>query len=338
MHSVSDLTTFARRTQGDVPPPLVGASTTVVGDKMYLFGGRLVSLRKMVSDMYEFDLQTYIWRKIEPSSDEEVPGPRYFHSADAWNNHLVIFGGMGYTESASDELCVLSDVRIFSLSTLSWVPSTPVQTASAEESIDGIEVPPPRARYAHLSSITSSRLFIIGGQNLSNDWLDDIHVYDLPSKTWVMWKPYPRHCGTYRSVAVCASRRVRNPSDEMRAITAATSSGLTVNGGKASPPPQGYQFLGPVGARFIPERGVGSNVLRPIANHGNTAPDGPTPTRELVHLPYSCEPTDNFPNDVFLYSNYNVSPLSSSRFCPPPLGWFCFVLWVGSGSPSTKVY
>jgi leucine-zipper-like transcriptional regulator 1 len=204
---------------------------------------------------------------------------------------------MGYTESLSDELCVLSDVRIFSLTTKSWLPSTPVQTASAEQSADGNQIPPPRARYAHLSAITSSRLFIIGGQNLSNDWLDDIHVYDLPTSTWVMWKPYPRHCGTYRSVAVCAARRVRSPSEEAKAIQMA-------NG---SPPPQGYQFLGPVGARFIPDRGAGSNTLRPTANHGDTAPDGPTPSRELVHLPYSSDPTDNFPNDVFLYSNYNVS-------------------------------
>ena len=56
MHSVADLTTFSRPTTGDVPPKLVvslhtqalsqviihsityqGASTTVVGDKMYIF-------------------------------------------------------------------------------------------------------------------------------------------------------------------------------------------------------------------------------------------------------------------------------------------------------------
>lgn len=204
---------------------------------------------------------------------------------------------MGYTESASDELCVLSDVRIFSLQKRSWLPSTPVQTASAGASADGKQVPPPRARYAHLSSITSSKLFIIGGQNLSNDWLDDIHVYDLPTSTWVMWKPYPRHCGTYRSVAVCAAKRVRSPAEEMKAIAAGQT-------GSGSPPPQGYQFLGPVGARFIPDRA--SNMLGLMSNHADTAPDGPTPTRELVHLPYSCEATDSYPNDIFLYSNYNV--------------------------------
>lgn len=210
---------------------------------------------------------------------------------------------MGYTDAASDELCVLSDVRVFSLKTLSWIPTAPVRTAGADATPDGVQVPAPRARYAHLSSVTASRLFIIGGQNLSNDWLDDIHVYDLATSIWVAWKPYPRHCGTYRSVAVCATRRVRSPMDELKQMAAA---GIT--GG--SPPPQGYSFLGPVGARFMPERGSGSTPMRT----GDAAPDGPTSTRDLIHLPYSCDPTDNYPNDVFLYSNYNVCA-SIQRHC-----------------------
>jgi hypothetical protein len=199
---------------------------------------------------------------------------------------------MGYADPTSEELCVLSDVRLFSLSTLSWLPVAPVQTASDDPANP---VPTPRARYAHLSSVTASKLFIIGGQDLSNVWLDDIHVYDLPSATWVMWRAYPRHCGTYRSVAVCAARRVRAPMDELKA-----------GNGSGSPPPQGYQFLGPVGARFA----SGSNVVRAGNTAAiDTAPDGPTPTKELVHLPYSCEPTDEFPNDIYLYSNYNVRSL-----------------------------
>ena len=204
---------------------------------------------------------------------------------------------MGYADPTSEELCVLSDVRLFSLSTLSWLPVAPVQTASDDPANP---VPTPRARYAHLSSVTASKLFIIGGQDLSNVWLDDIHVYDLPSATWVMWRAYPRHCGTYRSVAVCAARRVRAPMDELKA-----------GNGSGSPPPQGYQFLGPVGARFA----SGSNVVRAGNTAAiDTAPDGPTPTKELVHLPYSCEPTDEFPNDIYLYSNYNVRSLSSLPF------------------------
>ena len=120
MHSVSDLTTFSRKTSGEVPPKLVvriippqstyllftfyhpqGASTTVVGDKVYLYvrmpliyvlpsylvfvpqGGRLVTERRMVTDMYVFDLKTLIWEKIVAPTDDSTPAQRYFHSADS---------------------------------------------------------------------------------------------------------------------------------------------------------------------------------------------------------------------------------------------------------------
>lgn len=36
----------------------------------------------MVSEMYIFDLETFVWSKLPPSLDEDVPGARYFHSAD----------------------------------------------------------------------------------------------------------------------------------------------------------------------------------------------------------------------------------------------------------------
>ena len=46
-------------------------------------GGRLVSERKMVSDIYMFDLETLRWEKIIQSPEDDVPQARYFHSADA---------------------------------------------------------------------------------------------------------------------------------------------------------------------------------------------------------------------------------------------------------------
>lgn len=48
----------------------------------YLQGGRLVTERKMVSDMYTFDLETFTWEKMMPPPEDNIPGPRYFHSAD----------------------------------------------------------------------------------------------------------------------------------------------------------------------------------------------------------------------------------------------------------------
>lgn len=50
----------------------------------------------MMSGLHVIDLTTMVWEKIVPFAGENVPALRYFHSEDAWNNHLVVFGGMGH--------------------------------------------------------------------------------------------------------------------------------------------------------------------------------------------------------------------------------------------------
>ncbi|KAF8682991.1 Galactose oxidase [Rhizoctonia solani] len=268
MHSVSDLTTYSRKARGDVPPPLVGASTTVIGSQMYLFGGRLVTQRRMVADLYCFHLEEYTWERLAPPDlDPNAPPPRYFHSADVWNGHLVIFGGMGYGSSAHtpDDLCVLADVRLYSLADASWLAEPPVQAPSTSRPLNSEPDPAaagetftglvPRARYAHLSAVSGDQLYIIGGQDMANAWLDDIHVFDLPSRTWVARVPYPRHCGTYRSVAVCAPERVVNPAR------------------------------------------ISANI------HDDT----PSNQDELIELPFTSDTSAQSPNSIYLYSNHNFT-------------------------------
>jgi Galactose oxidase, central domain len=46
-------------------------------------GGRLVTERRMVTDLYVFDLKTLTWEKIPAPADDCTPAQRYFHSADA---------------------------------------------------------------------------------------------------------------------------------------------------------------------------------------------------------------------------------------------------------------
>ncbi|KAF8237175.1 galactose oxidase [Tricholoma matsutake] len=283
LHSIYDLTTFCRKTTGDVPAKLVGASTIVVGSKMYLFGGRLVTERKMVSDLYEFDLETFNWEKISISAEDDVPRARYFHSADTWDNQLIIFGGMSNQPDSvnPDELCVLNDVRFFDLATRHWLPDVQSSVPASDSLI-------PRARYAHLSSVTADRLFVIGGQDFNNTWLDDVCVYDLVGKAWVQRRDYPRHCGTYRSVAVCSTTAVRFPQEEIRNSQSAST-------------------LGPPGQRFGPDM---------------DSPSSPeyTPSESLTHQPYSAPPTDDHPSDIYLYSNYNFTDVKRELevFSPLP--------------------
>ncbi|KIK26784.1 hypothetical protein PISMIDRAFT_94478 [Pisolithus microcarpus 441] len=280
MHSISDLTTFCRKTTGDVPPNLVGASTTVVGSKVYLFGGRLVTERRTVSDLYVFDLETFVWKKIESFEDDDIPEPRYFHR----NDQLVIFGGMGNVPNSTsvEDLCVLNDIRFLDLSTMHWLPALSTNGIPRDS---GSETLLPKPRYAHLSSVTADRLFIIGGQDLSNMWLDDVCVYDLLGKVWVQRGTFPHHCGTYRSVAVSGNLRVRIPQNESR--TSDASAPL------ASP-----------GSHFRSDKSPSSEA---------------TQSESLIHLPYSTAPTDDFPNDIYLYSNYNFTDVKRELHVFSPL-------------------
>jgi len=170
-----------------------------------------------------------------------------------------------------DDLCVLNDVRLFNLESRHWLPEEPSKLSPDDPNVPG-------ARYAHLSSITASRLFVIGGQDFFNTWFDDVCVYDLVRGAWVQKRDYPRHCGTYRSVAVSSPYTVRIPQDEIR----------------SSDP------LGPLGTRLQMDKS------RPLTEV--------TPSNTLTHLPYTAQPTDEHPSDIFLYSNYNVSYYYCTEF------------------------
>lgn len=108
---VSDLACQIHRTVGKHPPALVGASTTICGDKLYVFGGRRLSRRRsqLTAHLYELDLITRRWERLETRGD--APAPRYFHSVCALGDtKLVCYGGMAPMQSR-DELSPSSTLR-----------------------------------------------------------------------------------------------------------------------------------------------------------------------------------------------------------------------------------
>ncbi|KAJ7171132.1 hypothetical protein C8R46DRAFT_1216725 [Mycena filopes] len=59
---------------GDVPPELIGASTTVSGSKLYLFGGSFPSdSPSPLSHMYALDLELWKWAIIPARADTGDP-------------------------------------------------------------------------------------------------------------------------------------------------------------------------------------------------------------------------------------------------------------------------
>lgn len=156
---LSGLMCNVHRTTGKEPHPLVGATTTILGDKLYVFGGRILSRSKPVltSDLYELDLIRRNWTKLETTGD--IPPPRYFHSmCPLGDTKLVCYGGMSPATSPSSlplsasssqtgqdaqpEVVVMSDIYVYDAAKKAWT-FIPTQDT-------------PQGRYAHCATILPS--------------------------------------------------------------------------------------------------------------------------------------------------------------------------------------
>ena len=236
--NLSGLVCNVHRTTGKEPPALVGATTTVLGDKLYVFGGRRVSRSRpnLTSDLYELDLLHRHWTKIDTRGD--IPSPRYFHSICALGDgKLVCYGGMSSPEAAAGQstplsaepsegqVTVMSDVHIYDVPTFSWtrvattdapqgryahcaaiLPSSAV-FASASAPVSAIHHNPPGAKPnsgslgVQIDGAGGAQMIVVGGQDSANHYIEQISVFNLRSLTWISTTPMSgRSCGAYRSV------------------------------------------------------------------------------------------------------------------------------------------
>ncbi|KAL4974858.1 hypothetical protein BDW66DRAFT_167511 [Aspergillus desertorum] len=196
--NLSGLVCNVRRTSGREPPPLVGATTTILGDKLYVFGGRILSKTRphLTSDIYELDLIRRHWSKIEASGD--IPRPRYFHSVCALgDSKLVCYGGMSPIANPpkdstngghepQPEVVVMSDINIFDVPTRSW---TRINTHDS-----------PQGRYAHCATILPSTIHHNPASANPHQEMVVISVFNLRSLKWTNTSPLGRSCGALSDI------------------------------------------------------------------------------------------------------------------------------------------
>ncbi|KAG0175037.1 hypothetical protein DFQ28_002329 [Apophysomyces sp. BC1034] len=199
MTPIADLTMEARPTTGEVPPALVGSSTTVIGNKLFVFGGRLARSRRMINHLYILDLTTLTWsRHIAPPDSAPPPQPRYFHSVNIYKHYLVVFGGMSHLTHAREEgITALNDVCLFDLNTLSWVDCEVQPSLFA-----------PQARYAHLAVCVDDQLIVMGGQDVANQYISEMNTFDLEKFAWIKGEALEPSWGAYRAVAFVPTETV----------------------------------------------------------------------------------------------------------------------------------
>ncbi|RYC63339.1 hypothetical protein CHU98_g2863 [Xylaria longipes] len=275
---LSGLMCNVHRTTGREPHPLVGATTTILGDKLYVFGGRILSRSRpapLTSDLYELDLIRRHWTKIDTTGD--IPPPRYFHSMCALGDtKMVCYGGMSPTAnpqptSASQdqqpEVTVMSDIYIYDVPTKKW---TYVPSHDA-----------PQGRYAHCAYIMPSsatfvshkaplsalqhnpstgnpnegriginidgtggaEMIIVGGQDGANHYIEQISVFNLRSLKWTSTQPLGKSCGAYRSVVAPLPPNVTTKIGKSNAATSRQEVGMGQEPGSSMLIYSNYNFL-----------------------------------------------------------------------------------------------
>lgn len=142
---------------GTPPCPRLGHSFTLIGNKVYLFGGLANSggdetkptpSYKYLDDFYTLELKhghTTVWDM--PGTYGGLPSPRESHTACSWtdeykNTKLIIYGGMSGNR--------LSDLFMLDINSMTW----------QKPQILG---PQPLPRSLHTACVIGDRMFIFGG-------------------------------------------------------------------------------------------------------------------------------------------------------------------------------
>eukprot|EP00164_Ancoracysta_twista_P002964 GFYU01003946.1.p1 GENE.GFYU01003946.1~~GFYU01003946.1.p1 ORF type:complete len:1089 (+),score=230.13 GFYU01003946.1:255-3521(+) len=171
---------------GEKPPGLDGHRTCVVGRTLYLFGGYKCTEKGIANksgaqcysnDMYIMDLDTWRWRRVDPSRSEQPPPlRRAYHSMTVVGDKLWIFGG-GYVDHLGDWV-FYNDIGLFDITNELWLPVEARGT-------------PPQVRWSHTATNLDSDIFIFGGCTTKRRFYNDMWVLKTENAiSWLNILPY----------------------------------------------------------------------------------------------------------------------------------------------------
>jgi hypothetical protein len=149
------MTWLQPRVSGVVPQARNAQTVTVVGSKLFLFGGH--SGNKHLRDLHILDSETLTWS--QPEVKGHVPPGLRGHTSNLIGDKIFLFGGY-------DGRGRSNDLYLLNTKDFRW------EHPSANEST-------PAGRQRHTACLVNSkRLFVLGGFD-GFKWLNDLHVLDV---------------------------------------------------------------------------------------------------------------------------------------------------------------
>ncbi|XP_038995111.1 acyl-CoA-binding domain-containing protein 6-like [Hibiscus syriacus] len=155
---------------GEAPVPRFNHAATIVGNKMIVVGGE--SVNGTLDDVQVLNFNTFSWSmassKLYSSPSNlplKIPSCKG-HSLVSWGKKALLVGGR--PDPANDKLSV-------------WSFDTETECWSVMEAKGEI----PIARSGHTVVRTSSVLILFGGEDAKKKKLNDLHMFDFKSLTWL---------------------------------------------------------------------------------------------------------------------------------------------------------
>lgn len=146
---------------GNVPVSRGGHSSTLVGSRVFVFGGE-DKKRRLLNDLHVLDLETMTWDVVETSQTRPVP--RFDHTAATHSDrYLLVFGGCSHS-------IFFSDLHILDLQTMEW----------SQPHVQG-DVVTPRAGHAGIT--IDENWYIVGGGDNSTGCLETL-VLNMSKLVW----------------------------------------------------------------------------------------------------------------------------------------------------------
>ena len=182
---VGNSSTGAFRWKRVVAPPLTnddgvqhapsarsGASASLVGKHVYVFGGQDPASGMVFNDVHALDTETGGWQRIEPAS--QSPPPMHSHACGVLRGRcLLVFGGASPNG-------VHADVYVFDTETRTW-------TNAKVSADDGVRVPAPREMHSGIMA-DDCTMVVYGGRGADGAVLDDAAVLDASDGAKFMWR------------------------------------------------------------------------------------------------------------------------------------------------------
>ncbi|GFR48802.1 hypothetical protein Agub_g10753 [Astrephomene gubernaculifera] len=187
--------------------PRSGATLTVVGDRVFLFGGTEPVSGLCYNELKVLDPATWTWSNVEAQGT--LPPPRHSHCSGCLaDTCLIVYGGAGYQGP-------MQDVWFYNTLQNSW--SRPVVSGQH-----------PAAREMHTGCMVDpTTLLVYGGRGAEFKVLCDAALFDAKQMKWTAIEPTP--------FSRCAHSCVVLPAAAPGSGTAASAQQTTMSSEGAQP-------------------------------------------------------------------------------------------------------